>query len=145
MKQRNLTRDVDIALQHKVNVLDHQMKEVETALGQVRECRDHVEQSLKIGTPQQVLSTKSQMMSRTKSVINSVKDKTFQPLEQADIEQVKSEKINEMGENIGKVKYSCQPIRVNCFHHDIPLTGQEATIAFSFDSSPVPVPPSLIS
>ena len=58
---------------------------------------------------------------------------------------VKSEKINEMGENIGKVKYSCQPIGVNFFHHDIPLTGQEATIAFSFDSSPVPVPPSFIS
>ena len=64
--ERKLTRDVDIALQYKVNVLDHQIKEVETSLGQVRECRDHVEQSLKIGTPQQVLSTKSQMMSHTK-------------------------------------------------------------------------------
>ena len=85
------------------------------------------------------------MMSRTKSVISSVKDKTFQPLEQADIELVKSDKINEMGKNIWKVKYSCQPIGVNCFHHDIPLTGQEASIAFYFDSSPVPVPPSLIS
>ena len=88
-------------------MLDHQIKEVETALGQVRECRDHVEQSLKIGTPQQVLSTKSQMMSRTESVISSVKDKTFQPLEQADIELVKSDKINEIHKNIGtSQKYS---------------------------------------
>ena len=87
-------------------MLDHQIKEVETALGEVRECRDHVEQSLKVGTPQQVLSTKSQMMSRTESIINSVKDKTFQPLEQADIELVKSDKINEIHKNIGRVKYS---------------------------------------
>ena len=84
--ERKLSRDVDIALQHKVSVLDHQIKEVETALGQVKECRDHVEQSLKICTPQQVLSIKSQMMSHTESFINSVKEMTFQPLEQADIE-----------------------------------------------------------
>ena len=142
--ERNLTRDVDIALQHKVNVLDHQIKEVETALGRVREFRDHVEQSLKIGSPQQVLSTKSQIMSHTESVISSVRCKTFKPLEHADIELVKSNKINEMGKNIGKVKYSCQPIGVNCFH-DVPLTGQEATITISFDSFPVPAPPSLIS
>ena len=95
--ERKLTREVDVAVQHKVSVLDHQIKEVETALGQVRECRDHVEQCLKIGTRQQVIiSTKSRMICCSKSVINSVKDKTFQPLEQADIELVKSNKINEI-------------------------------------------------
>ena len=142
--ERKLTRDVDIALQHKVNVLDHQMKEVETTLGQVRECRDHVEQSLKIGTPQQVLSTKSQMMSRTESVISSVKDKTFQPLEQADIELVKSNNINEIDKNIGTIKYTVfLPSKVNVSCHPIPLTNQKSTVTISFYCSPVP--PSLIS
>ena len=56
--ERKLTGEVDVAVQHKVSVLDHQIKEVETALGQVRECRDHVEQSLKIGTSKQILSNK---------------------------------------------------------------------------------------
>ena len=143
--ERKLTRDVDIALQHEVNVLDHQIKEVETALGQVREFRDYVEQSLKIGTPRQVLSTKSQMISHTDIVVNSVKDITFQPPEQANIELVKSDNINEIHKNIGKVRYSCQPIGVNCFHRNISVTGQEATIVFYFDSSPVPVPSSCIS
>ena len=72
--ERKLTGEVNLAVQHKVIVLDHQIKEVETALGEVRECRDHVEQSLKVGTPQQVLSTKSQMMSRAESIISSVKE-----------------------------------------------------------------------
>ena len=145
--ERKLTGEVDVAVQHKVIVLDHQIKEVETALGEVRECRDHVEQSLKIGTPQQVLSTKSQMMSRTKSIINSVKDKTFQPLEQADIELVKSDKINEIPKNIGKVKYSSSlsSSKVSASFHPLPLTGQESTITISFDGSPAFVPPSLIS
>ena len=144
--ERKLTGEVDVAIQHKISVLDHQVKEVETALGQVRDCRDHVEQSLKVGTPQQVLSTKSQMMSRTESVINSVKDKTFQPLEQADIELVKSDKINEVCKNIGKVKYSSlTSSKVSALFRPLPLTGQKSTITISFDGSPVPVPFSLIS
>ena len=148
--ERKLTGEVDIVVQHKVIVLDHQMKEVETALGKVRECRDHVEQSLKVGTRQQVLSTKSQMMSRTESVINSVKDKTFQPLEPADIELVKSDKINEILENIVKVKststLSCHfSSKVIASFHNLPLTCHESTVTISFDGCPVPVPSSLIS
>ena len=144
--ERKLTGDADIALQHKVSVLDHQIKEVETALGHVRECRDHVEQSLKVGTPQQVLSTKSQLMSCTESIMSSVKDKTFQPLEQADIELVKSDKIDEILKNIRAIKCTAFPpsiVYASC--HPIPLTNQESTITISFDGSPVPVPPSLIS
>ena len=144
--ERKLIRDVDIALQHKVIVLDHQIKEVETALGQVREFRDHVEQSLKIGTPQQVLSTKSQMMSHTESVISSVRDKTFQPLEQADIKLVKNDNINEIHKNIGTIKYTAfLPSKVNVSCHPIPLANQESTIGILFDISPVSFSPSLIS
>ena len=144
--ERKLTGEVDVAVQQKVSVLDHQIKEVETALGHVRECRDHVEQSLKIGTSKQILSTKSQMMSRTESVISSVKDMRFQLLEQADIELVKSNKINETCKKIGKVKYSSlASSKLSASFHPLPLTGQESTITISFDDSPVPVPPSLIS
>ena len=144
--ERKLTGEVDVAVQHKVIVLDHQIKEVETALGEVRECRDHVEQSLNVGTPQQVLSTKSQMMSRTESIINNVKNTRFQPLEQADIELVKSNKINEIHKSIGKVEYtSLASSKVSALFHPLPLTGRESTITISFDGSPVPVPPSLIS
>ena len=145
-----LTGDVDVAVQHKFIVLDYQIKEVETALGEVRECRDHVEQSLKVGTPQQVLLTKSRIMSRTESIINSVKDKRFQPLEQSDIELVKSDKINEIYKNIGKVKHtstltSLASSKVSASFRPRPLTGQCSGITISFHGSPVPVPPSLIS
>ena len=144
--ERKLIGEVDVAVQHKVIVLDHQIKEVETALGEVRECRDHVEQSLKVGTPQQVLLTKSQMMSCTERIFSSVKDKRFQPLEQADIELVKSNKINEICKNIGKVKHtSLATSKVSASFRPLPMTDQESTITISFDGSPVPVPPSLIS
>ena len=148
--ERKLTGDVDIASQHKFIVLDHQIKEAERALGQVKECRDHVEQSLNVGTPQQVLSTKSQMMIRTESVINTVKVKTFQPLEQADIELVKSNKINEIHKNIGKVNYtstlsSIFSSKVSTSCCPLPLVSQESTTTILFDCSPVPVPSYFIS
>ena len=144
--ERNLTGDADVALQHKVSVLDHQIKEVETALGHVRECRDHVEQSLKIGTPQQILLTKSQMMSHSENVISSVKDKTFQPLEQADIELVKSDQIHEVHKNIGTIRGTVfLPSSVHASCHPIPLTNQESTITISFDGSHVHVLSSLLS
>ena len=144
--ERKLTEDVDVAVQHKLIVLDYQIKEVETALGEVRECRDHIEQSLRVGTLQQVISTKSQMMSRTESIIKKVKGKRCQNLEPADIELVKSNKINEIHKNIGKVKYSLlASSKVSASFHPLPLTGQESTITISFDGCPIPVPPSLIS
>ena len=139
--ERKLIADVDVASQHKVSVLDHQIMEALTALGQVREYKDHIEQSLKVGTPQQIISTKSEMMICTESVISSVKDETFQPLEQADIKLVKSDKINEICKNIGTIECTFfLSFKVCPSFHSIPLVGQESTISISFDCSPVPAP-----
>ena len=130
-------------------MVDGQIKEINTALGQVAECRDHVEQCVKVGSPQQVLSAKPQILSRTQSVITSVKDKIFQPLEQPDIQLVKSDTIHQMCKEIGKVECTTfSPAKGTLSHHCIPLIKQEssATITFSFaDGSPALVPPSLIS
>ena len=148
--ERKLIGEVDVAVQYKVSVLDHQIKEVDTALHRVRECLDHVEQILKVGTPQQVVSSKSQMMSCTESVIKCVKKKKFQPLEQADVELVKNDKVIEIHKNIGEIKCTCMlsslnSLKVSSSFRPLPLIGQESTITISFDGSPVPVPPSLIN
>ena len=147
--EKKLTEDVKLASIHKVRVVDWQIKEINTALGQVAECRDHVEQCVKVGSPQQVLSAKSQIMSRTQSVITSVKDKSFQPLEQPDIQLVKSDNIHQIHKEIGKVECTTfSPAKVKLYRHHIPLIKHEfsATIAFSLDDgSLAPVPPPLIS
>ena len=57
---------------------------------------------------------------------------------------MKSDKINEIHKNIGKVNYSSlSSSKVSALFHPLPLTGQKSTITISFDGSPVP--PSLIS
>ena len=42
--EKNLMKNVDSASKYKVNVVDQQIKELDTLLGQVTEYRDHVEQ-----------------------------------------------------------------------------------------------------
>ena len=143
--ERKLSGDLDIALQHKVSVLDHQIKEVETALGQVRECRDHVEQSLKVGTPQDILSLKSQMMSRTEIVISCVNEKTFQPLEEADFELVKSNNIEEVCQNIGEIKCSLFVGKMEKISHNIPLSSKEFSVVISLTDYCSIVPNALIN
>ena len=148
--ERKLMEEVDLTSKHKVSVLDHQLKEVDTASGQVTECRDHVEQCVKVGSPQQVLLTKPQIISHTQSVITSVKEKTFTPLEQPDIQLVKSDTIDQIHNNIGKVQYttlaSSVEVEISCQH--IPLTKQESTVTISLslpDGSSVSVSPSNIN
>ena len=146
---RKLKKDATLALKHKDSVLDQQIKEIDTAIDQVSEYRDHVDQCVKVGTPQQLLLTKPQITSHSQNVIKSVKDKTFAPLEQADIRLVKSDKINQIHNNIGTVEYtSLRLARLKVSRRHIPLSGRESTITISLslsNSSPAPVPLSLIN
>ena len=129
---KKLTQKVDSAAQYKVGVFDQQLKEVDTALGQVAECRDHVDQCVNVGSPQQVLLTTPQIMNHTQSVIASVKDKTFQPLEQPDMHLVKSDYIPQIHVSmIGEVKCTFHPatLTLSCCH--IPLINQESTVTIA--------------
>ena len=137
-------------MKHKDCVLDQQIKEIDTAIDQVSEYRDHVDQCVKVGTPQPLLLTKPQTTSHSQNVIKSVKDKTFEPLEQADIRLVKSDKINQIHNNIGTVEYtsSLRLARLKVSRRHIPLTGRESTITISLshpNGSPASVPLSLVN
>ena len=144
--ERKLTEDVDLAVRHKLSMLSQQKRKAETTLGQLTDCFDFVEQGLKVGTPQQVLLAQPQMIDRTNSVIKSFKPQSFQPLEQADIKLVKSEKIEDVHKSIGEVRYSSSmsSCKVRNIDRHLALMGKESTrtIVFEFpDGSPVSVPP----
>ena len=144
--ERKLTEDVDLAVRHKLNMLSQQKRNTETTLGQLTDCLDFVEQGLKVGTPQQVLLAKSQMINRTNSVIK-VKPESFQPVEQADIKLVKSKKIEDVHKSIGEVRYSSSYKIRNVDRH-LALMGNKSTSTIVFESpdgSPVPLPSSHIS
>ena len=146
--ERMLNEEIDVTMKHKLIVTDHQTKEAEAILGQLTECRDHIEQSLEVDTPQQVLSTKSQMTSRTESLVGNTKEKTFKPLEEADItlERDTYKNIKEIPSYIGKINYSTLSPTVAYDH--IRLVDNESTVTMTLsvsNGSPAPVPTSSIS
>ena len=145
-----LTQEIELVAQYKVNVLKEQIKEVDTVIGQVGECRDCVDQCVKIASPQQVLLTTPQIISHTESVIDSVKDKAFEPLEQPDIQLVKSDTVPQICETVDKMKIStfASSAELTLSHcGGNPITNQESTITIALslpNGCPAPVPLSLI-
>ena len=148
--EQKLNKKVDEAMTLKLRVLEHQTKEATTVLSQLTDCLDHVQQSLKVGTPHQILTTKSQLTDRIESLSTSSKEMTFQPLEKADLKLVKSlqKKLNEIPKFVGVVKYSTSITKAKVSYAHLPLVGVASTVNVSLsltNGTPVPVPSSLIS
>ena len=145
-----LNKEVDEAMALKLRVLEHQTKEATTVLSQLTDCWDHVQQSLKVGTPHQILTTKSQLTDRIETLSTSSKEMTFQPLEKADLMFVKSlqKKLSEIPKFVGVVNYSTLINKPHVSYVHLPLIGVASTVNVSVsltDGTPVPVPFSLIS
>ena len=143
--ERKLTEDVDLAVRHKLSMLSQQKRNAETTLSQLTDCLDFVDQSLKVGTPQQVLLAKSQMINRMNSIIKSFKLQSFQPVEQADIKLVKSKKIEDVHKSIGEIQCYYHPSSVHIINFRLAIMGKESTSTIVSDCSPVPLPSSGIS
>ena len=152
--EKQLVKEVDAALQYKIEVTDCQTKEAEEMLQQLTECNDHIQQCLMVGTPHQILRTKAQITNRTENLISIAKKETFEPLQQADIEFVKPHdtRILESIVNFGKVTYSTYthpslPTSVTSSYQHVPQVGQQSNISVCLslqDGRPAPVPSSLI-
>ena len=145
--EKELNKDVNRALKYKLEVTNHQTQEAKAVLGQLIDCRNHVQQSLKVGTPYRILTTKSQLTTHSENVVAKAEDKTFEPLEQADMEFVIKGGLDDIVGNIGKILYNTINLSVSSSYQHIPLVGQQSTITVSLslpDGMPAPVPSSLV-
>ena len=145
--EQKLNKEVDEAMALKLRVLEHQTKEATIVLSELTDCWDHVQQSLKVGTPHQILTTKSQLTDRMESLSTSSKEMTFQPLEEADLRFLQK-KLSEIPKFVGAFQFSSvidyiSKAKVSYAH--LPLVGVASTINVSLSCTPVPVPTSLIS
>ena len=135
--ERQVIEDVDLALEHKNSVTEQQVKDAEILLSQLTECRERVQQSLLIGTPHQILSSKPQIFSRMNSLLSEIKGMKFQPVEEADIELVLAENlsIDKICEDLATVKYTCHPAKVEIVSSEESVTlvaGEESTVTIAF-------------
>ena len=81
---RKLTEQAKRVTHAKLKVLSEQMKSAERSLSVLEDVEDYVEQSLKTGSPQQVLRSKKQMMERMSEVTAQINVEELHPKEKAD-------------------------------------------------------------
>ena len=101
--ERQLTREVETATDSKLQVLSGQKKLAEMSLSQLKDCNEFIEQSLKTGSQQQVLMSKKQMMKRMSHVTKEINVEEYNPIEKADIQLIKN---NKMELSIGDIEYT---------------------------------------
>ena len=101
--ERQLTREVETATDSKLQVLSGQKKSAEMSLSRLKDCKEFVEQSLKTGSQQQVLMSKKQMMERMSHVTKEINVEVYNPIEKADIQLIKN---NKMKLSIGNIVYT---------------------------------------
>ena len=135
--ERKLSEEAKRVTDAKLEVLSGQAKSAQISLSLLEHIEDYVEESVKTGTPQQVLGSKKQMMERMSEVTTQINVEELEPKEKADF--VLSKDIKSL-HHIGDIT-AIQQYKIGKVEH----LPKEKKISFSLsmkapDSSLVSVP-----
>ena len=141
--ERQLVQQVDTVVQQKIQSLTKQKEEAETVLKQLKGCEEFVEQSLKLGSQQQILREKQNIVQVMTTVNQDANPVVFQPIEEANITFTSNQTLVDKYEGIGQLKSKMFGksvlVKNTCYVGKITLYLQTQ------DGSPFSVPLSLIS
>ena len=144
--QRQLVQQVDTVVQQKIQLLTKQKEEADKVLKQLKDCEEFVEQSLKVGTQQQILREKPNMIQVMTTVNQDVNSVVFQPIEEANITFTSNHTLLDKYQGIGQLK--SKPFGKSVLVKNACYVGKKSTITLNLqtqDGSPLSVPLSLIS
>ena len=144
--QRQLVRQVDTVVQQKIRLLTKQREEAETVLKQLKGCEEFVQQSLKVGTQQQILREKQNMVQVMTTVNQDVNPVVFRPIEEADITFTSNHTLVDKYQGIGQLK--SKPFGKSILVKNACYVGKKSTITLNLHTqhgSSLSVPLSLIS
>ena len=142
--ERKLSEEAKRVTDAKLEVLSGQAKSAQISLSLLEHIEDYVEESVKTGTPQQVLGSKKQMMERMSEVTTQINVEELEPKEKADF--VLSKDIKSLHHIGDIVTYSCtalQQCKVKKIGHFERLP-KEKKVSFSL-SMKAPADSSLVS
>ena len=151
--ERQLTREVDAITDSKLQELSKQKKPAEKILDHLKDCQEFVEQSLEIDSPQQLVTSTTQMMKRMSDVTKKVNIEEFTPKEKADVHFIKNSSIFNTLSYIGGTVHLSPSVLEKCKvrkigQNQIATTDKTVTFPLAIqcsDSSLLTVPLSSIS
>ena len=138
--ERKLSEEAKRVTDAKLEVLSGQAKSAQISLSLLEHIEDYVEESVKTGTPQQVLGSKKQMMERMSEVTTQINVEELEPKEKADFVLIKDIKsLHHIGDIV--ILPQCKVKKIGHFEH----LPKEKKVSFSLsmkapDSSLVSVP-----
>ena len=144
--ERQLVQQVDTVVQRKIQLITKQREEAEIVLNKLKSCEEFVEQSLKVGSPQQILREKQSMLKVMTTVNQDVNPVAFQPIEEANTTFTRNQTLVDRFEGIGEFK--SKPFGKSFLLKSDCCLGRKSTITFNLqthDGTPLSVPLSLIS
>ncbi|XP_019853113.1 PREDICTED: uncharacterized protein LOC109582685 [Amphimedon queenslandica] len=127
--ERKLTEQARKVIDSRLKVLSEQKESAEKSLNLVEDVTNYVEESLKTGSPQQVLKSKKQMMERMSNVTLPINLEDLYPKEKADFELSKDIKsLHHIGDILTHSSTALQQCRVKKVDCIIPT---DKTLSFS--------------
>ena len=144
--ERQLVQQVDTAVQQKIQLLMKQKEEAETVLNKLKGCEEFVEQSMKIGSQQQILREKQSLIQIMATVNQDVNPVVYQPIEAANVIFIRNQTLVDIYKGIGEIKsktFGKSVVVKSAYYVD-----KKATITLNLqtqDESPFSIPLSLIS
>ena len=151
--ERQLTREVDTLTGSKLQVLSEQKKSAETRMSQLKDCQEFVEQSLEMGSPQEVVTSTKQMMEYMSHVTKQVNIEEFNPREKSNLHFKKDSNIANTLHHIGDIVFfsptvlqQCKVKKIDHQHITMNNTAVSFPLSIQFcDSSLLTVPLSSLS
>ena len=101
--ERQLMRELDQVTDAYVEKISGRKKEVDITIAQLKSCKDFAEEELRIGSQQEILVMKGQMVERMAAVCSQVKEENIRPLEETRVRFAKSASVLEACCSLGSV------------------------------------------
>ena len=120
--EKKLTEQAKRVTDDRLKMLSEQMKSAEISLSLVEDVKDYVEQSLKTGSPQQVLRSKKQMMERMSEVTTGINVEELHPTEHSSLNNYKEiiKSLCHIGDIVTcstTAVQQCRVKKVGCFEY----------------------------
>ena len=101
--ERQLMRELDQVTDAYVEKISARKKEADITIAQLKSCKDFAEEELRIGSQQEILVMKGQMVERMAAVCSLVKEDNLRPLEETRVRFLKSASVLEACRSLGSV------------------------------------------
>ena len=101
--ERQLIRELDQVTDAYVEKISARKKELDIIITQLKSCKEFAEEELRIGSQQEILVMKGQMVERMVAVCSLVKEDDVQPLEETRVRFAKRASVLEACRSLGSV------------------------------------------